>query len=514
VEEEEDLKASEGEEGLKWGSLAETNKAALYRDVIIIVGSLVAITLLHYYTDVRARELHDVYRRLYYLPIIYAAFRFGLRGGLLTGLAASLLFAPHAQLSLGGVLGDYGLDNGLEVILYNVVGVSTGILATSASRELTRSRAVSEELERAYAHLEQRALELTHVREHVQAIVNSIPSAVITLDSEGHIRTANPAGGRLLGDQPERLEGQPLESVFRELGGLSAKIEPVLDGRQELAGGEVEVVTRDGRRIPLATRVSRLVEADGSILGAVVTMEDQTELKTLTDELIRADRLAALGELVAGVAHEIRNPLAIIKGSLQVYAQTVPPSDDVHELSKIINQEIDRLDKVIKALLDFGRPSPSKTRECDLASVLDETITLTGKYAKQLGIDVIADKTGPLPLVTADPDQIKQVLVNLISNAVQAMPDGGVVHLGAHVGDGCVALTVRDEGVGIEPAQLAHIFDPFRTTRDGGTGLGLTIVHRIVEAHHGHIRVESEPGKGTTFTISLPRVGSEGTCDD
>jgi two-component system, sporulation sensor kinase E len=493
----------------KEAPISEADRAALYRDVAIVVGSLVVITLLHYYTDVRAVTLHDIYRRLYYLPIIYAAFRFGLRGGLIAAIASSLLFAPHAQMSLGGLLGSYGLDNGLEVILFNVVGISTGMLATSARRELARSRAVSAELERAYASLEQRALELTRIRQYVQAIVDSIPTGVVTLDREGRIATSNPAACRLLGEDADGVNGRPLEEVLSRAGGLVEEIAPVLDGREVLNGGEVEVETRAGRRIPIMAHVSRLVDGEGGILGAVVTMEDQTEIRTLTDELVRADRLAALGELVAGVAHEIRNPLAIIKGSLQVYAETVPASDDVHELSKIVNQEIDRLDRVIKALLDFGRPSPSAMEPTDMREVIEETITLTGKYAKQLGIDVVVDHMEPLPPVTADPDQIKQVLVNLISNAVQAMPSGGSVHVGGSADDEFVNLTVRDEGVGIPQEEIAHIFDPFRTTRDGGTGLGLTIVHRILEQHQGHVRVSSEPGRGTTFTISLPIAKGE-----
>lgn len=480
--------------------------AAVYRDVAIVAAGMVVITLLHYYTDVRAYQLHVLLRRLYYLPIIYAAFRFGLKGGLVSAVASSVLFVPHAEMSLGGLFGQYGAENGLEVVLFNTVGVTTGVLATAARREVARSQAVSEELERAYSHLEDRALELSGVREYVESILNSVVSGVFTIDSEGHVAMANPAAHRILGSEDRRLEGRRMCDLFRDDGGLCEHVELVLAGTEELAGGEVTAVTRAGRKVSLATHVTRLVDPDGDTLGAVVTMEDQTEVRALADQLIRADRLAALGELVAGVAHEIRNPLAVIKGSLQMYEQTGRPLEDLSELTEVVSQEIERLDAVIKALLDFGRPAPAHVRPVDLGRLFEETVTLAGKYAEQRGVDVVVDGPDAALMVMADPDQLKQVMVNLLTNAVQAMPAGGVVTLSARLDGDMATLTVADEGEGIPEGELDKIFDPFHTGRENGTGLGLTIVHRIVDEHGGRIRVSSEVGAGTTFTVSLPAV--------
>lgn len=494
------------------------NRSAAYRDMIVVVAGLSIVSLLHYYTDFRLHEAHILYRRLYYLPIIYAAFRFGAPGGALSALASSVLFVPHALMSPADLFGQYGaIENRLEVILFFIVGVTTGLLAGAARRELARSQRFAGELEHAYAHLEQRAIELDRVREYVQSILDSVVSGVITIDRSGAVTMANPAAQRILGLAEAEIEGTPLCDVFVDEGGLCSTVEPLLGEEPGPITGEASVVTRQGRRLALSTHASRLVEHEGALRGAVVTIEDRTEVKALTEQLIRADRLAALGELVAGLAHEIRNPLAIIKGSLQVFLGERGPtermSEEAAELTRVLNQEIDRLDRVIKALLDFGRPSPAEMRAVDVDKVIAETLTLTGKYALKQGVEVTATSGPPLPEIHADADKLKQVLVNLIQNAVQSMPLGGTVRVGAQRQADGISITVADEGTGITKEELGRVFDPFHTTRDGGTGLGLTIVHRIVDQHNGTIAVDSEPGKGTSITVTLP-IGPEAEMSD
>jgi PAS domain S-box-containing protein len=491
------------------GANRPDSRVAVYRDIIIIVVSLVVITLLHYYTDVRARELHAFYTGAYFLPIIYGAFRFGLTGGLVTAIAASLLFVPHAQMSLGGFVGAYGTQNLVDVILYNVVGVATGLLATSLRREVERSRAVSQELESAYSHLEMRALELAKVREYVESILNSIVSGVFTIERTGEVAMANPAAHRILGLEVGTLAGMRLCDVWADDGGLCDQVETVLDGDRELTSGEIQAVTKGGKDVSLATHVARLIDTDGAILGGVVTMDDQTEVKALTEQLARADRLAALGELVAGVAHEIRNPLAVIKGSLQVYEETGGDPAELEELTDVVSQEIERLDKVIKGLLDFGKPAPPEVQPVDPVRLFEETVTLAGKYAEQQGVEIVVRPPDGAPAILADPDQLKQVMVNLITNAVQAMPEGGEVTLGVREAAGRVAITVSDQGSGMPPGEVSKVFDPFHTGREDGTGLGLTIVHRIIDEHRGTIAVDSALGEGTTFTVSLPVAPAE-----
>jgi signal transduction histidine kinase len=244
----------------------------------------------------------------------------------------------------------------------------------------------------------------------------------------------------------------------------------------------------------------------GRKLGAVVTIEDVSDVKALTEQLIRADRLAALGELTAGVAHEVRNPLGIIRASVQLMEDAECSKERVSGAAQVIKQEIDRLDRVIKALLDFGRPAAPTMRPVAVAQVLGDVALFSHTFAKRARVEVVEHYERDVPDVMADPEQLKQVFVNLISNAVQAMQDGGTLAIDTGHENGFVFVRFTDTGAGIPPDVLGKVFDPFVSMRDDGTGLGLTIVHRIVDDHDGHMEVASEQGVGTAFTVWLPAV--------
>jgi signal transduction histidine kinase len=238
-------------------------------------------------------------------------------------------------------------------------------------------------------------------------------------------------------------------------------------------------------------------------------MEDVSDVKALTEQLIRADRLAAMGELTAGVAHEVRNPLGVIRATVQLLEDAECDPARISEAAEIIKQEIDRLDKVIKALLDFGRPSTPTLVEVDIDSVLDDVVLFTKRFATQSDVVIERSSASSLPPVLADPDQLKQVFLNLVTNAVQAMEvAGGRIWITERSEGDFVEVEVADNGPGIPPEELGKVFDPFYSKRAGGTGLGLTIVHRIVDEHGGHIEVESS-AEGTTFKVSLPAVIDE-----
>jgi two-component system sensor histidine kinase HydH len=232
----------------------------------------------------------------------------------------------------------------------------------------------------------------------------------------------------------------------------------------------------------------------GMVLGAVVTLEDVSDIRSLTDQLIRADRLAAMGELTAGVAHEVRNPLGVIRASVQLLEDAQCDPGRIHEAASVIKQEIDRLDRVIKALLV----------RTDVNEVLDDVVLFTNRFAKQADVHIRVDLAQAIPTVVADPDQLKQVFLNLVTNAVQAMEQlGGDIAITTRSDGDYVQVEFRDTGPGIATEDLPKVFDPFFTKRTGGTGLGLTIVHRIIDEHDGHIEVSSS-AEGTTFTVSIP----------
>jgi two-component system, sporulation sensor kinase E len=488
---------------------ADAELARRVRDVLIVGAMLGVVTALHQFTNAVTPTqvaLHDFYRRLYYVPILYAAFRFGSRGGLVTGLASVVLFAPHAALTLGGLTG-VRIDNLFEVIMYILMGGLFGRLRDHEHRRTSDLMQLSRKLEDAYRTLEERAMQLITIQDYTTAIVRSVTSGVITVGPDGSIATLNPAAERMLGAGEDEAVARTIKSMFRDDGGFAADVGKVLDGRVPRTLREVTLVTRTGRTLHAQTSVSRMRDVGGRKLGAVVTMEDLSEIKALTDQLIRADRLAAMGELTAGVAHEVRNPLGIIRASVQLMEDAECDRRRVHEAAEVIKHEIDRLDRVIKALLDFGRPASPSMRTVDVRRVLEEVVLFTRKFADRSHVGIVEEYDDDVPEVMGDPEQLKQVFVNLISNAVQSMADdGGALTVSVGHEDDFVFVRFVDTGPGITPDYIGKVFDPFFSTRDDGTGLGLTIVHRIVDEHGGHIEVTSDPGTGTAFTVHLPAI--------
>jgi PAS domain S-box-containing protein len=488
------------------GQALVTGQRSDGRDVALIVILLGVVTVLHLFTTTSAQAIpmHLLYRKLYYLPIMYSGFVFGRRGGFITAIAASLLFALHATVSLGGLLGAH-IDNLYEIVMYLAVGVMFGWLRDLAEAKTSDLRQLSKQLEEAYRKLEERAIQLVNIQDYTQSILRSITSGVMTVGPDGSVATANPAAERMLGVREVDIVPRRIGTLFADDSGLDAEVTKVLNGRIPKSVRDMRLVTRAGRVLHVQVSTSRMRDVDGRILGAVVTVEDVSEVKALTDQLIRADRLAAMGELTAGVAHEVRNPLGIIRASVQLVEESECDRGRVLEATSVIKQEIDRLDRVIKALLDFGRPSKPYLRLTDIGEVIEDVILFTRRFAGQSKVTISAIDTGALPQIMADPDQMKQVFVNLVSNAVQAMEGtGGKITVSGRVVDGFLAISISDNGPGIPAADLKKVFDPFYSTRDAGTGLGLTIVHRILDEHDGHIEVMSDFRKGTTFVVSLP----------
>lgn len=448
--------------------------------------------------------MHQLYVRLFYIPIVYAAFVFGRRGGVLTGVACSALLAMYER-DASSTLG-IRFETLLEVAMFVAIGALFGALRDNEERRTRDLRQVSVQLEEAYRKLEERAIQLINIQDYTQSILRSITSGVLTVGPDGSVTTANPAAERMLGMAEFEMVPKPIAGLFRDDGGIGTDVAKVLAGRLPLALREVTLVTSGGRTVHVQASTSRMRAVGGRILGAVVTVEDVSDVRALTDQLIRADRLAAMGELTAGVAHEVRNPLGVIRASVQLLEDAKCDQSRIEDAAEIIKQEIDRLDRVIKALLDFGRPSTPTLVRSDIESVLDDVVLFTNRFAIQAHVTIERSSAGAVPAVLADPDQLKQVFLNLVTNAVQAMEEsGGTILIRTAAAGEFVLVEVTDDGPGIPPEDLGKIFDPFYSKRQGGTGLGLTIVHRIVDEHGGHIEVKSSR-QGTTFSVSLPAV--------
>jgi signal transduction histidine kinase len=346
------------------------------------------ITVLHYRTLSEYAWAHDILRRLYYLPILFAAFSGGVRGGISVSVFASLIYFPHAFLSL--VARDPGdaLEKGLEIVLYNIVAVVAGLLVDR-----------------------------------------------------------------------ERREREKQERLAREL--------------------------------------SRSLE----------------EQRRIESQLIRAGRLGALGELTAGIAHEIKNPLHAMKGTAEILRDAIAPDAPEHRMLEIHMEEIDRLAQTAEGFLTFARPAPSDRRPLDLGEVIRRVASLVETQAHREGVKTVIRpyEGGESPTVMGDADQLTQLLLNVAINGVQAMAERGGGTLSFSVfperqgGKRYFRVGVCNDGPPIPRDQLERIFDPFYTTKDGGTGLGLSICSRIADQHDGVLSVRNLPeGRGVEFLLSLP----------
>jgi len=324
-------------------------------------------------------------------------------------------------------------------------------------------------------------------------IVRSLASGLITIAPDGIILTANVAAADILG-QPPVLAGQPID---RLMPGLSALI---ATGLGELRRADLQLAAD----LTVGVTVSPLRDVKNQVIGRVVNFQDLTELRRLEVQSRRSERLAMIGQLAAGIAHEIRNPLASISGSVELLRQGPSPSDDDRTLMAIVHREIQRLNVLIGDLLDYANPRPPQPVDFDLGVMVEETLQVARREQAFASIELAFSVDRPLPL-HADPAKLRQVLWNLLRNAADAAALGGRhVRVDARREPGATTLVVADDGPGIPADQLTRIFDPFFTTKAKGTGLGLATCHAIVAEHGGHIDAASQPGQGTRMTVSLP----------
>jgi two-component system sensor histidine kinase HydH len=312
----------------------------------------------------------------------------------------------------------------------------------------------------------------------------------------------NETAENLLGRTSAEAVGKPSTEIFP-----SACMEMLraLGKDQLIIERELDCTIGEGSTVPLEVIAAVLRDDEGTLIGRIALFRDLSELQHLRNEVERSQRLAAVGSLAAGVAHEIRNPLSSIKGFATYFRQRYGGVPDDVKVADIMIAEVDRLNRVITELLEFSRPMALKRKKTDLAGLAKQVLSTIEVQAREKEITVKADLLPYIPAINVDPDRMTQVLLNLYLNALAAMDRGGILSVGiARQDERTLRVSVSDTGTGIRKEDLGRVFDPYFTTKPAGTGLGLAIVHRIVEAHGGEIRLESEPGRGTTFTIFLP----------
>ncbi|MBE0500227.1 MAG: sensor histidine kinase [Desulfuromonadales bacterium] len=353
--------------------------------LLIIVALILAVSMLHYTTTIQKAHFHDIFRRLYYIPIVLGGLWFTLRGGLGTAIVVSVVYAPHILLQWGHHPG-IDVAQYLEILVYNVIGTLTGFLSQRELAQKMRYLKTSIRLEESY----------------------------------------------------EKLRGQ----------------------------------------------------AD--------------QLLEIEEQLRRADRLSAMGELSAGMAHEIRNPLASIKGTAEILRDGMDRRDKKYEFAQILVREVDRLENVVRDFLSFARPDGGVHEEVQISAALSDVLILTRQQALKSQVEIRYDCQTTLPLITGNFEHLKQAFLNFVLNALQVMPKGGVLTIQCEVNQRILRIAFADTGPGIPKELQERVFNPFYTTRQEGTGLGLAITHRIIDAHGGRIKLESQPGEGATFTVELP----------
>lgn len=370
---------------------ATSQQQALPR-LTLLLAAIAGISLLHYLTPLHLHYLHDIFQRLYYLPIILAAFWFGLRGGLGCSLIVSIVYAPHLLFQWGGNPA-LELEKYLEVLLYNIVGAVTGLLA---QRDQQRSRQLQ--------------------------------------------RTA-----------------QGLADSYRQLQLQSERI------------------------------------------------------MTIEEQLRQSEKLSTLGEMAAVLAHEIRNPLGSIRVAAEILRDDYRPGNPKHEFLEIQIKETDRLNRVVEDFLRMARQRPQELHRCRLHDELETIVTLTVPEARRREVALTLIPAPEEVTVCADGEKLRQALLNLVINALQACQPGGKVTIGVSQHDTSAEIRISDTGPGISLKLQQRIFEPFFTTKPDGTGLGLAVAQKIIISHNGSLRLEGAPGQGACFIISLP-LAQEDTC--
>jgi two-component system, NtrC family, sensor histidine kinase PilS len=443
------------------------------------------------------------YAAVYIIIIAVASIFLGPRGALVTSVGCAVTFTGVTLAAMAGVVPHYISGSaeistikaiqtiGLNDIAFLVVGLLAARLAERQTRSDVRLIAATQTL------ADLRAL---HER-----IVESIRSGLVTTDLQGRIYAFNAAAEEITGYRTEDVIGQEVSIFFGE---IADKIRASL--RAAEAGDpnprfEADCLTSEGLRLRLGFSISPLFTESGETTGLVITFQDLTEVRALEETSRRQDRLAAVGRVAAGIAHEIRNPLASMRGSIQVLRSDLDGDSQQAQLMEIILRESDRLNQIISDFLTYARPRATSFSSLDLRDPLRETFTLL-RHSPEIRAEHRLEEDLPDEPVTtsADVAQLKQVFWNLARNALHAMPDGGRLRAELRrTSAGRIQITFTDTGRGMTPEQVERLFEPFSSST-GGTGLGLSIVYQIIRDHGGTINVRSREGQGTTITIELP----------
>ncbi len=448
---------------------------------------------------------------LYVLPIAAASSVQFRRGGMMIATLSALLYVAIVvtqYFGLADLLGVPFLEHQGTLPPLRIVAYMTGLNVFLFFSIAFLSGSLADRLQRAGMRLERQSNEIADLQAFNQHVIDSLASGLATTDPQGRIVTFNRAAEAITGHTALAVVGRQIEEVL-DLPPTVASELISLAGPGRGRRVESPFVTGDGRQIELGFTATQLRTPGNA--GLLFAFQDVTDIKKLERDARLRQRLAAVGEMAAGIAHEIRNPLASMSGSIQILRQELPLTEEQAQLMDIVLRESERLNDTIRSFLAYARPQRFSIARIDVRRVLNDTALLL-RNSSELHDGHVIDVQVPASEVPfeADENQIKQIVWNLATNGLRAMRTGGRLTLGARIesadegANELVVLEVSDEGVGIPADELDAIFQPFRGNFAKGTGLGLAIVHRIVSDYSGEIQVSSTPGKGTIVSVRLP----------
>jgi two-component system sensor histidine kinase PilS (NtrC family) len=423
------------------------------------------------------------------LTILAASIVLNQKAGFIIATLSSILYGALVNLQLYNYLPvksegfmeakDYLYKIFIHVIFFYLTAYLSGYL--------------SSRLEKTVQKLEEKDLDILDLELFNREVIDSLPSGLFTTDISGRVLLFNPAAERITGMQKELVIGRKIDSVlpfFRF---------PFSEGRTE------ETIVVEGALKIIGLNISILKSIDESAKGYIVVFQDLTQFKRLETEIKQKEKWAAIGELSSNIAHEIRNPLASLRGSIEILKENKVPVNYKERLMDIALNEMDRLNRIITDFLTYSRPTPPDMKKIDLHELLNETIDLIENvHQDKSNFSLKKNYTGSVE-IRADSQKMRQVFWNLGVNALEAMPNGGQLTVSTIKTNGSVKIVFTDSGIGIDKENLEKIFYPFFTTKERGTGLGLAIAYRIIDEHGGRITVQSNSGNGTTFEVILPR---------
>jgi two-component system sensor histidine kinase PilS (NtrC family) len=422
------------------------------------------------------------------LIVIASVIVLGKRAGFIIATICSILYGLIIDLQFYQVIPmSYDFQAREKDFLYNVFSHIAGLYLTAYLIGYMSAR-----LEKTSRRLEERDSDLKDLAFFNRELMESLPSGLLTTDLSGSILIFNRAA--------EGITGIPRTSA---IGNTIGEIFPFIKFPLETQRTEGRV-DHNGHSRTIGLTISGSMDSNGNKIGYICIFQDITELKNLEAELKHKETLAAIGELSANMAHEIRNPLASLKGSIEMLKEGTLTKDHGEKLMDIAISEMDRLNKIITDFLTYSRPKSPEFFRFDLHTMLDETMELIKSAIVNTDTLVIRKTFTGRNEIVGDPQKLRQVFLNLGMNAIESMPQGGELTVGTRNLKNVVVISLKDTGIGIPHENLKEIFYPFFTTKDKGTGLGLSIAYRIIEEHNGKISVASSPGKGTTFEVLIP----------